>query len=218
MNKLEYLTRLRSFLQRYGLPEEDINDALTYYEEVFMDAGFGKDAETAESLGSPEELAAGILRESGIQVGSVNDAPTVGFNQQSGYTNCGNQQYDNRNKGNSGSNTVLKVIIAVLSFPLWFPVLIVLLSVLLVIFCLFFGLLIAFVSLSVSLVLGGFSIIAEIPQLALMMLGGGFAACSVSFLICRGLFRLIAPAFVKLVRKFVGWLRGIFVKGEKSYE
>ena len=43
MNKLEFLTRLRNSLERGGMPVEDINDALTYYEEVFMDAGFGKE-------------------------------------------------------------------------------------------------------------------------------------------------------------------------------
>ncbi len=226
MNKLEYLTRLGNFLRKYGLPEEDINDALTYYEEVFMDAGFGKDAETAETLGSPEELAAGILRDSGIQVGSVNDAPSPNFDQQSEYTNCGaqqnrpysGQQYNNQNTGKSDSNTILKIIIAILAFPLWFPLLTVVFAVFVAVICLIFALLVAFVAVSISLVFGGFSIIAEIPQLALMLLGGGFAACSISFLICRGLFRIIVPPLVKTFRKFVNWLRGIFVKGEKSYE
>ena len=70
MNKLEFLTRMRNKLESGGLPAEDINDALTYYEEVFLDAGFGKEEETAASIGLPEDIAADILRESGI-------APTV---------------------------------------------------------------------------------------------------------------------------------------------
>ena len=53
MNKLEFLTRLRNSLERGGMPVEDINDALTYYEEVFMDAGFGKEEETAASEYTP---------------------------------------------------------------------------------------------------------------------------------------------------------------------
>ena len=65
MNKLEFLTRLRNNLERGGLPSDDINDALSYYEEVFLDAGFGKEEETAAAKGSPEDVAVNILRESG---------------------------------------------------------------------------------------------------------------------------------------------------------
>ena len=40
MNKREFLTKMRNRLEQFGLPHDDINDALSYYEEIFLDAGF----------------------------------------------------------------------------------------------------------------------------------------------------------------------------------
>ena len=37
MNKVEFLTRLRNRLENGGMSADDINDALTYYDEVFLD-------------------------------------------------------------------------------------------------------------------------------------------------------------------------------------
>ena len=66
MNRLEYLTRLRRLLEDGGLAEDEINDAMGFYEEIFLDAGAAHEAETAANLGSPEELANKILQDSGI--------------------------------------------------------------------------------------------------------------------------------------------------------
>ena len=73
MNRLEYLTQLRRSLEDGGLAEDEINDAMGFYEEIFLDAGAAHEAETAANLGSPEELANKILQDSGIrpQGGSV---------------------------------------------------------------------------------------------------------------------------------------------------
>lgn len=68
MNRLEFLTDLRYSLEKGGLPRADIEDALSYYEEIFLDSGYGSDEQTAQSLGSPEELAREILIENGIHV------------------------------------------------------------------------------------------------------------------------------------------------------
>ena len=39
MNRLEYLTQLRRLLEDGGLAEDEINDAMGFYEEIFLDAG-----------------------------------------------------------------------------------------------------------------------------------------------------------------------------------
>ena len=70
MNRLEYLTQLRRLLEDGGLAEDEINDAMGFYEEIFLDAGAAHEAETAANLGSPEELANKILQDSGIQNGN----------------------------------------------------------------------------------------------------------------------------------------------------
>ena len=57
MNRLEYLTQLRRLLEDGGLAEDEINDAMGFYEEIFLDAGAAHEAETAANLGSPENFA-----------------------------------------------------------------------------------------------------------------------------------------------------------------
>ena len=37
MNRLEYLTQLRRSLEDGGLAEDEINDAMGFYEEIFLD-------------------------------------------------------------------------------------------------------------------------------------------------------------------------------------
>ena len=43
MNRLEYLTQLRRLLEDGGLAEDEINDAMGFYEEIFLDAGAAHD-------------------------------------------------------------------------------------------------------------------------------------------------------------------------------
>ena len=50
MNRLEYLTQLRRSLEDGGLAEDEINDAMGFYEEIFLDAGAAHEAETAANL------------------------------------------------------------------------------------------------------------------------------------------------------------------------
>ena len=55
MNREEYLKRL-SFLLK-DLPEEEIEDAIAYYEDYFEDAGPENEQAILKELGSPQELA-----------------------------------------------------------------------------------------------------------------------------------------------------------------
>lgn len=62
MDKSEYLAQLRTRLAgRMG--EEELNNALSYYEEYFEDAGCDHEQEVIEHLGSPEAVAAQVLGE-----------------------------------------------------------------------------------------------------------------------------------------------------------
>lgn len=60
MSQFEFVSQLRRCLS--GLPEEEIDRAVEYYEDYFADAG-KSDEEVIEKLGSPEELAENIRRE-----------------------------------------------------------------------------------------------------------------------------------------------------------
>ena len=270
MNRLEFLTSLRYSLEKGGLPQADIEDALSYYEEIFLDSGYGSDEQTAKSLGSPEELAREILLDNGIhadgdatfEVGDVNKNPygntgDIGFEEvgkddgaQSGYGYGG--QYgtggfggNNGQSGQSGAftnaanrfgqamdsafnnardaynrsfndpsmtqaqkrqrnNNVLKILIVVLSAPLWIGIVGGLFGVLVSILAGLFAVIITLLAAGVSLIAGGVAEIFSVPPVGLMMLGGG--------MIIIGIFGLMAkPAVKGLIR-----LLGMAVEGCKK--
>lgn len=62
MNRLEYLTQLRRLLEDGGLAEDEINDAMGFYEEIFLDAGAAHEAETAATSARPKSLPTKFCR------------------------------------------------------------------------------------------------------------------------------------------------------------
>ncbi|WP_303788780.1 DUF1700 domain-containing protein [Ruminococcus flavefaciens] len=182
MNKLEFLTRLRNSLERGGMPAEDINDALTYYEEVFMDAGFGKEEETAASMGAPEEVAVNILRESGITPPPPPAPQNIAAAPQP------------QKKKPSGGAIAASIIIGVLTFPIWLPLLIAAVTILFVVIVVLLSLVFAFIAAGIGLIIGGFAILFEVPSVALMALGAGFIITGLVILLCKPVFRSAIPA------------------------
>ena len=63
MKKYAYLSRLEELLA--DLPQSERQDALNYYEEYFEAAGADQEEETAQRLGTPEEVADKILHGEG---------------------------------------------------------------------------------------------------------------------------------------------------------
>lgn len=61
MNKEEYMKQLKVCLKR--LPKEDWDQAVSYYEEYFADAGEENEAKAIEDLGSPQEAADQIIHD-----------------------------------------------------------------------------------------------------------------------------------------------------------
>lgn len=61
MNAYEYLQALRAALA--VLPDDEINSAMRYYEDYFLDAGDENAAQVIEQLGPPEQVAQAILRD-----------------------------------------------------------------------------------------------------------------------------------------------------------
>lgn len=67
MNRHEFIEELRMRLRR--LPQEEIENAVEYYEEYFDDAGAPNESQTITALGSPAAVASKIIGEF-----AVNDA------------------------------------------------------------------------------------------------------------------------------------------------
>ena len=61
MNAYEYLQALRAALS--ALPDDEIDSAMRYYEDYFLDAGDENAAQVIEQLGPPEQVAQAILRD-----------------------------------------------------------------------------------------------------------------------------------------------------------
>jgi uncharacterized membrane protein len=61
MNKFEFLTVLKRNLSK--LPKEEIDSAISFYEEYFNDAGEENEQEVIEKLGSSQAVAAKIIGE-----------------------------------------------------------------------------------------------------------------------------------------------------------
>lgn len=113
MNRLEYLTQLRRSLEDGGLAEDEINDAMGFYEEIFLDAGTAHEAETAANLGSPEDLANKILQDSGIhpQGDSV-------FQMEAAADPSQARDIDNNVPQNG--NSLAKLLVIIITSPIWF--------------------------------------------------------------------------------------------------
>ena len=61
MNAYEYLQALRAALA--VLPDDEIDSAMRYYEDYFLDAGDENAEKVIEQLGPPEQVAEAILRD-----------------------------------------------------------------------------------------------------------------------------------------------------------
>ena len=204
MNKLEFLTKMRNRLERFGLPHDDINDALSYYEEIFLDAGFGKEEETSAELGDPEEIADGILRDSGIQTADSIQFPP---------------RFDNAQGGKkSTENFWLKFIILILTFPVWFPILI-------SIFAVLFALVVSAIAIVASLLFAGIAFIiagvyslTEVPPVGILSIGIGLMITGLFIILGGPVLRKLIPACGKLIRGFVDWVKRLFTQkgGQKN--
>ncbi len=84
MNRAEFMSRLTALLQ--DVPPAEREEAITYYNEYFDDAGEGNEAGVIAALGSPEELARSIKA-------GLSDSGNAGEFTESGF-----HGYEQRNK------------------------------------------------------------------------------------------------------------------------
>lgn len=136
MNRLEYLTQLRRLLEDGGLAEDEINDAMGFYEEIFLDAGAAHEAETAANLGSPEELANKILQDSGIhpQGDSVFQMEAAADPSQA---------RDTDNNVPQNGNSLSKLLVIIITSPIWFSLMCAFAAIALAILCALLSIIIA---------------------------------------------------------------------------
>ncbi|MDR1087828.1 MAG: DUF1700 domain-containing protein [Coriobacteriales bacterium] len=85
MTAAEYLYELRKRLRK--LPPQEIDQAMSYYEEYFAEAGPGGEAELINRLGSPVQVASAIISDYAMKdIGSTRSASSAGSSGATGST------------------------------------------------------------------------------------------------------------------------------------
>ncbi|MDR1776008.1 MAG: DUF1700 domain-containing protein [Actinomycetes bacterium] len=188
MNRTEFLNELARRLK--GLPADERAAALSYYEEYLDDAGAENEAAAIAGLGTPAQVASGIIGDYAIK----------GLDER-GSTPGG------------GLSMLWVVILGVLASPIWLPVGIVLVAVLLSVLATVFSTLLSLFVTAIALALAGivgFGLgiyvgIAHFPTglflfgAALLMIGVGIGL----FLITAWLSRVVINGIVYLSAKML---------------
>lgn len=145
MNRKEFMSRLESLLWNISPAERD--EALQYYNDYFDDAGAENEQTVIETLGDPEKIAETIkrdlLREENIRKASSSDRELIPYGKtESEKTESEKREYGGREswdgqyagsgsvyepprekeKKTSGGATPLLIVLAVLTSPIWLPV------------------------------------------------------------------------------------------------
>lgn len=197
MTKQEYIRQLRTKLK--GLDEKEIEDAITYCEEYFDDAGEGNEDQVIKDLGSPSKFAAQLKAESIIR-----------------------EEETGTKKKKHVFRNFWFVLIGLCAMPLAFPLLLVVGILVFCIFIIAITLLFALVVSAFAIVVTGLPLLANAflhlnaPGNALIAAGGGF--------FCIGLALLLGSLAYCVMKKFLEWGTTIFsslyrkAKGGKSHE
>lgn len=229
MSKQEFMKELEALLAE--LPTEEREEAVRYYDAYFEDAGAENEQVVIGELGSAERVAAQLLRdfkaekevgvytEKGYQDGeekkeipvkyeaesTASKKGSVSENRQQEATTDGSGIYISR-KGMSAGALILCLIVAVFTFPVWFPLLMALLGVM-------FGVLLTLAMLSFGIGIGGLAcafagvillIVGFVKLAAVPIVGLVFLAAALLVFGVGCLLLLLAGAVLKL---FV-WITG----------
>ena len=197
MSKQQYLEELRVRLK--GLSQDEIEDALSYCEEYFDDAGEGNEEQVIKDLGTPGKFAAQLKAESIIR-----------------------EEETGTKKKNSAFRNFWIVLIGLCALPLAFPILLVVAIILFTVFIIALSLLFALVVSAFAIITSGFPLLVnaflhlDAPGNALIAAGGG--------LFCIGLALLLGSLSYCLVKKLLEWGTKLFssiyekAKGGKKHE
>ena len=185
MNKEKFLDALRRRLS--GLPQEDIDERIAFYEEMIddrMDEGLSEE-EAVSKIGSVEEIARQIMSEIPL--------PKLVKEKISP----------------KRSLKAWEIILLVLGSPVWIPLIIAAIAVLLALYVVLWAVVICFYAVDVSFVAGTLACIVGLfvslmvgnLAVALFSLGAGFALAGLTilmFFVCIGI--------TKAVIKLTGWM------------
>mgnify|MGYP000931831918 FL=1 len=140
MKKSEFLERLRREIR--NLPYDEVEKTITYYEEIISDRmeDGASEEEAVASLGTPEAIARDLQA-----------------NQP--FSTIIKRKVEDYKERRSSENTALVIVLLIVLFPFWFPVLMSGLGVLVGLFATIGGIIVAFWAASIAIGIGGIGLI-----------------------------------------------------------
>ena len=209
MKRKEFLEQLKSRLNR--LPDDELNNVLDYYNEIFLDAGEENEEETAENLGNIDDIARQIYADNNI----APDGKPEFIMDEAAYRKYGeNSSNDSRTATNSqvgsGMSVSGKILLVILLFPIWFPILAAVSAVL-------FSVAVTFIALGFTLGISGAALTAAgivtvftAPPIGLITAGTGLVILSLGLFIAKPLFKSVLRGFASFLNWLVSKAHGIF--------
>ena len=219
MNRDMFMARLKELLADVSEAERD--EALSYYEEYFEDAGPENEEEVIQSLGSPEKVAATI------KAGLSENAQEEGEFSETGYTNSYYDVKDevatiNKRKGLGGIGTggwVIILILCLFALPILGPLLLgiagTIFGILVAIAAVIFAVLvtgIALVVAAVAMVAAGFATLFATPLVGVALIGAALLVAGIGILIAILGFWVVTKVIPPLLRGLVELIRKPFVR------
>ncbi len=226
MNRQEFMNRLEYLLR--GIPASEREDALSYYNDYFDEAGVENEAQVIMELGSPETVAENIL--ANVQQESTQSAGRVYSGSESKENTCKQEGAYNKSertekKGMSKSNKILLIILLVLTFPLWIGVVAGLFGTVVGIIGAVFGIVVGIIGAAFGLVMGGIAcIFAGImsflfdPIISLASIGVGAILTAVGLLLALLGIWSVGVWLPKLVKTLWGWIKGLLHRNKGGNE
>lgn len=204
MNKYEYLAQLRNALAT--LPKAEQDEAMSYYEEFFIDAGVENEQAVIASLGSPETLAASIIKESTHQSeASEASASASGFVAPETPA----QTAQRTGKKWSGGQIALVVVLLILSFPIWIGIVAALFGISVGFICGAFGILIGLAGGSIGAIATGIIALFTNVPVGLFLIGAGLFVGGLMFLVAIPLCKLVIKLFKVIIKGIVSLINKI---------
>ena len=201
MKKNEFLTELKYRLA--GLDQTEVAERLAFYDEIiedYVEDGVPEE-EAVAKLGTLDEIVAQIMSEIPL-------------------TKLVAKKMKPQKTVNGG-----KIALVILTFPLWFPLLIIVISLIFSLYVVLWAIMIALFAVDLALFCAAVFLFLGVIPLAMaknvaligLAVGGGFL-CLGLFMLFLSVSLLAAKAVLKLGGRFLLWLKSFFIgKEEKKH-
>lgn len=204
MTRRVFMEQLEKLL--VSVPVSDRSDALLYYSDYFDEAGIEEDMIVPESVGTPEQIAKRIMKDSGVD----NSNNYYGDNNK---TENNHYYYGDVNSNNNrGTDNTVKILIIILiaavTFPVWSGVGIGILSLISGIIIGLAGAIIGLGVAGAALIIAGIASAVGSVGLGILLIGAGMLMLGIAVL-------LVIPE-VLFCGTFMPWLVKLIIKGVKS--